>query len=282
MKTLFKKITKFFVTFIIKFLLSFNAGRYIIDLIIERVSYQKVGISYKKYKYTFYTPNRLNYFRAKTFLTKEPETIEWIENFDKDSIFWDVGANIGLYSCFASKEKNTKTYAFEPSMFNLELLSKNIFSNNLSDKIIIIPISLNDKSMVSSFNMSNIEVGGSMSTFSEKYSHDGKSFKPVFYYKTLGVSGNDFVSKLNIEKPDYVKIDVDGIEHLILNGVTEILNNTKSILIEVNENFELQKENVKSFLENKGFVLESKKQSDMIKSSGYNSAVFNQIWSKKL
>ena len=43
--------------------------------------------------------------------------------------------------------------------------------------------------------------------------------------------------------PDYIKIDVDGIEHLILEGGKETLKNKKikSILIEINENFEDQK-----------------------------------------
>ena len=30
--------------------------------------------------------------------TKEPETINWINGFEKGSIFFDVGANIGIYT----------------------------------------------------------------------------------------------------------------------------------------------------------------------------------------
>ena len=64
-----------------------------------------------------------------TFLTKEPDTIKWIESFDNDMVFWDVGANIGIFSCFAAKEKRARTCAFEPSMFNLKVLKKNIFKS---------------------------------------------------------------------------------------------------------------------------------------------------------
>ena len=40
---------------------------------------------------------------SKYFFSKEPETLEWIDNFSKDSsIFWDIGANIGLYSIYNS------------------------------------------------------------------------------------------------------------------------------------------------------------------------------------
>ena len=38
--------------------------------------------------------------------------------------------------------------------------------------------------------------------------------------------------------PDYIKIDVDGIEHKIIEGCNKILKNKKlsSLLIEINEN----------------------------------------------
>ena len=70
-----------------------------------------------------------------TFLTKEPDTIEWIESFENEMVFWTVGANIGIFSCFAAKEKQAKTYAFEPSTFNLEILSKNIFTTTYQRKL---------------------------------------------------------------------------------------------------------------------------------------------------
>ena len=45
-------------------------------------------------------------FRAETFWSKEPETLEWINrNLDNKSnvdLFIDVGANIGIYSLYAS------------------------------------------------------------------------------------------------------------------------------------------------------------------------------------
>jgi FkbM family methyltransferase len=42
-----------------------------------------------------------------------------------------------------------------------------------------------------------------------------------------------------LETPDYIKIDVDGIEHLILRGFDKHLHNStiKSLSIEINEHF---------------------------------------------
>ena len=275
MKKYLKKITKFIAKLFVNFLFIFNSGRYFLEKINLNVSEKKFKVIYNDKTYKFCIPNRINYYRAQTFATKEPDTINWIKTFKEGSVFWDVGANIGIYSCFASKERLVKTYAFEPSTFNLDILSKNIFNNNLSDKIIIVPISLSDKTKISDFNMSKILAGGSQSTFSKEYNEDGIKMKTVFRYKTLGLSGNDLINKLKLDKPDYIKIDVDGIEDLILNGFSEIINNTKSILIEVTETFQTKKNNIKIFLENKGFSL--------VKNENFNlqHKIFNQIWIKK-
>ena len=275
MKKIIKKILINLIKSTVSFLHQFKIGRYILEKIDLSINEQNYKIFYKNKKYQFFTPNRVNYFRADTFLTKEPDTIEWIQSFDDNMVFWDVGANIGIFSCFAAKEKKAKTYAFEPSMFNLQILSKNIFHNNLSKDIVIVPISLHEVSKIDNFNMSNTMAGGALSSFSHRISEHGKTFQPIFTYKTLGMSGNDLVQKLKIDKPNYIKIDVDGIEHFILNGFSDILSDTKSILIEVSNNFEAKKNYIKNFLEKNSFYMITKDSYDL------KSGTSNQIWKKK-
>ena len=85
----------------------------------------------------------ISYHEVRTILDKEPDTIEWIDNFSIDNndnfIFWDIGANIGLYSLYcASVHRNkSKIYAFEPSTSNLRVLSRNITDNNFQKDISI-------------------------------------------------------------------------------------------------------------------------------------------------
>ena len=69
----------------------------------------------------FAKSNSLNEYRVNTFLTKEPETINWINTFKEKDIFWDIGANIGLYSIYASVISKCKVFSFEPS----EIVLKN-------------------------------------------------------------------------------------------------------------------------------------------------------------
>ena len=61
----------------------------------------------------------------------------------------------------------------------------------------------------------------------------------VFDHKTVGMSIDNCVDLLNFDKPNYVKIDVDGIEHLILKGASKTLKNVESVLVEVNDNYKI-------------------------------------------
>ena len=125
--------------------------------------------------------------------------------------------------------------------------------------------------------MSSTDWGASSSTFGEDYIYDGSKLKKKFNYKMMGLSMNDCVNTLKIKQPDYIKIDVDGIEHLILEGGNQILKKTKSVLVEIDENFTLQKENTKKYLTQAGLKLSEKRHSNLIEKSKFKS-VFNQIW----
>ena len=75
-------------------------------------SYKNIDILGKKI--IFFTPNQLIDWRVATFFTKEPETLEWIDSFEKKEklIFWDIGANIGLYSIYNALKNKKLHYHF--------------------------------------------------------------------------------------------------------------------------------------------------------------------------
>ena len=281
MKNLIKSLAYQLVKLLINILKRFNAGRYIIEQLSLNVSKIIIEIPEKNINLKFYSPNRLNNFRIKTFFSKEPETINWINNFDKNSIFFDIGANIGLYSCYAARKRNCKVIAFEPSVFNLELLSKNIYLNSLSKNVIIVPTPISNETKTAEFNMSSTEAGGALSTFGETYTHDGTRINNSFNYKMPGTKLDKIVNFYKLDKPKYIKIDVDGIEHLILEGAEEVLKEAKSILVEVNDKFTLQADKVKKIMKESGFEMVEKKQSSLIAESENVKDIFNQIWVRK-
>ena len=280
MKKILKKSIEIILKFVVLFLSKINLGRFILEELNKNILNNKKVIIYKDSRLKFYTPNRLSYYRIDTFCTKEPETLEWIDKFEKKTTFWDVGANIGLYSCYAAKSKECQVYAFEPSIFNLEWLGRNIFLNNLVKKIVVIPIPLTEMISESTLNFSSTEWSGALTTFGQSFGHDGKALKKVFEFSTLGISMNDAKNFLKIPQPDYLKIDVDGIEHLILKCGEKILSNTREVLIEVNERFEQQKNNCTKYLKKLGFNLKEKKNSDLLFKDTEFLSVYNQIWIK--
>jgi FkbM family methyltransferase len=275
----FKIILKKIAINLIAILSTNKIGRYFTEHLAKHISEQKYVIKYNNVKLNFYSPNRINKFRIETFSSKEPETLKWIENFEENGVLWDIGANIGLYTCYAAKLKNTSVYAFEPSVFNIELLTKNVFINKLSKKVTIVPLPLVDKIKESEFNMTSKDIGGSSSTFDKDYTYDGSKLKREFHYKMLGVTMNDCVNVLKIKQPDYIKIDVDGIEHLILEGGNQILKKIKGIIVEVDEKFLMQSEKTKKYLSEAGLVQKEKKHSDIIEKSKFKN-VYNQIWER--
>ena len=49
---------------------------------------------------------------------------------------------MGLYSVYAAKKGKCTVCAFEPSVFNLELLARNMFLNDIQEQVTITPLSL--------------------------------------------------------------------------------------------------------------------------------------------
>ena len=234
---------------------------------------------------SFFTPNKITEWRVNTFFQKEPETLEWIDNFDKKNkiIFWDIGGNIGLYSIYAAlRYSNIDIFTFEPSTSNLRVLSRNISLNQLDDKITICQFPLTDKN--NSFLLmkeNNFAEGGSMNSFGENYDYNGNIFTSNHHYKIYGTSINYLLDNNILKIPNYIKIDVDGIEHLILKGGNKYLNNPliKGISIELNENFSEQFDEVNKILNDNKFILKYKKRAEDCYGDKFDK-IFNYIFVK--
>tara|TARA_S200000501_G_C20858984_1_gene758884 strand:- start:1997 stop:2869 length:873 start_codon:yes stop_codon:yes gene_type:complete len=221
---------------------------------LQEKSYKKILLKDQS-QLIFFTPNNLIDWRVRTLLSKEPDTIQWIDNFDKNKeiIFWDIGANIGLFSIYsAQKHKGKiKVIAFEPSSSNLRVLTRNISMNNFSNKIFVNQIALtNKKNVFLDMNEPDFIEGSSLNTFGEKFNFEGENFLAKQKYKIFGTTIDTMIDESYLDIPDYIKIDVDGLEHLILEGGDKVFKNQKikSVLIEVNENFKTQKDTVLKFM----------------------------------
>ena len=176
--------------------------------------------------------------RGFSMFRSDPEVCNWIDEFNNNSLLIDIGANIGLYSLYAGK-KGHKVYAFEPESLNFSCLNLNISDNNLNDKIFAFPIAINDEEKLSTLNLSSMKFGGSGNSFDRKITDSGLEFKPSYQQGSVSYSLDIICEKLNII-PKNIKIDVDGNELKVINGMSNILKNKnlKSICVELNPNFD--------------------------------------------
>ncbi len=185
------------------------------------------------------TPSNHTLWRVQTLFQKEPDTIAWLNSFAPDSVLYDVGANVGMYSIYAAVVRGTRVLAFEPESQNFALLNKNIFANQVSGLVTAYPLAMTDKTAIDQLHLSNFMVGGSCHNFGEQVDFDGKPFNPGFSQGCFAMPMNDLVEKFGFARPDYIKIDVDGLEHLVVSGGDRILTEgVKSVLIEINTNRE--------------------------------------------
>ena len=124
----------------------------------------------------------MTFFRAKSLFSKEPITIEWIRSFENNSIFYDVGANVGMYSIFAAIVSHSKVFSFEPEANNFQTLMENIILNNLSGKIIPYPIGISDETSFTTLHMNIFDKGSSHHTVGDSLDHNLNEIKTK--YKT--------------------------------------------------------------------------------------------------
>jgi FkbM family methyltransferase len=162
-----------------------------------------------------------------TFWTKEPETLYWISDFQThDVVFWDIGANIGCYSLFcAHAHPWSKTFAFEPHSVNFLRLMANVHNNDFGRLISPQFMALSDRDGRAEFHMQSKEAGSSGSQI--------EPIKAAGKYSIQVMTG-DTIAQMSGINPTHVKIDVDGDEYKILQGMAGVLPNVNSILVEAN------------------------------------------------
>lgn len=192
----------------------------------ERKEYFKFKNSDKNI--LFYVPNGPCLYRAMTLKSKEPWTLEWIDTFQSEDVFWDIGANVGIYSLYAAVMKNVEVFAFEPEAANYRVLNENIRVNNVEDIVNAYCIALSDKHTFGHLKLSKIETAASGHQFNG-------NIKPAFKQGCVSYTMDIMFDVLG--PPTHVKIDVDGIEPAVITGgLNKVLPSVKSIVVEIDNN----------------------------------------------
>lgn len=231
-------------------------------------------------EYILSCPNDVTRWRVETYFTKEPETIEWIDTFKEDDIFFDIGANIGLYSIYAAK-KGVNVIAFEPESQNYALINKNVYLNKCDNRVICLNIALSDKDCFDYLYIPVLREGGALNNFEEAIDWEYKKFKPDYKQGVISFSLDSLLSRHLKHFPAHIKIDVDGIEPKIIKGAEKTLKDSrvKSLSIEINEALKEHVEII-NILKSNGFSLLHKKHAEMFEGGKFSSC-FNYLFVRK-
>lgn len=174
--------------------------------------------------------------RIRTYSIKEPDTLDWIDRMKSDSCYFDIGANIGQYSLYPARKfgRNIRIFAFEPQSNNYYALNKNIFLNGLKDLITGYCVAISGKNGFDKLYVPKFIPGGNRSQFGEE-SLDAIQAAISHTQGMFGVTLDDLCGKWGLPYPNYMKIDVDGIEIQILKSAGQVLRhpNLRSVIVEL-------------------------------------------------
>lgn len=193
-------------------------------------------IKHNGHRLVFATPNRMTTWRVQSLFEKEPDTIRWIDGMAPGSVLVDIGANVGMYTVLAAVTKQIKVHAFEPESQNYALLNQNIAANQLSEQVAAYPLALSDEMAANRLYLSEFSAGGSCHSFGEDVGFDLKPRGHAFAQGSFSVTLDQLVKSGAVPVPDYIKLDVDGFEHKVIEGARETIANpkVKEILVELN------------------------------------------------
>ena len=178
----------------------------------------------------------MTHYRWKTYNGKEPETLNWIDDWvrDGDTLF-DIGANIGLYTIYAAlRHPGVRVIAFEPEYANLHLLRDNIIENSLQDRIEVYSIALSSFSGVSRLHLQDFTPGSALHTESKEILQETLTQRPVLWHEgIITFTLDSFCDETGVQ-PNCLKIDVDGTEPKVLEGAVRTLSSPRlrTVIIE--------------------------------------------------
>lgn len=153
---------------------------------------------------------------AKRFEIKE---LKFIKNqLSQDAVFIDIGSNIGLFSLVVASSSSTiQVHAFDPIKLNNTLLSSSIEINGL-ENIVVNETCVGNYDGVIEFSVASDSAYSSIHDSGRK-SELKKLVLPIVKLDT-------YVSKMKLQRIDFIKVDVEGAEMMVVEGASKVFSNS--------------------------------------------------------
>ena len=137
------------------------------------------------------------------FSTELPVMEDFLENIRPRDVVYDVGGNMGTYSCLAGK-KVSEVITFEPDPFHQKLLSQNLKLNGIDATV--------------------LDYALSDSTGASKWLRENNP-------SSNAIPGDVLIDKLSLPIPNVLKIDIEGGELAAIRGLEQTIHKPECRLI---------------------------------------------------
>ena len=176
-----------------------------------------------------------------------------------DDVFYDIGANTGLYSCLVADVVDQPVIAFEPHPENADRLEQNAELNG-SD-VTVYRHALSDTAGEAELSLTLDKVGSAGHSL---MTNDDATGSITITMKC----GDAFIDDNDLPEPSVLKIDVEGAEGNVLKGLSSTLSRTDCRLVycEIHEDrlesAGYSKARLREILEGHGFTVNQKRIGD--------------------
>ncbi len=192
--------------------------------VVEALLSKPVTVETRHGSLKFLNHGRGSYKRARTLLSKEPDSLEWIDAMAPGSVFWDIGANIGTLSLYAARRGDLEVWAFEPAAVNFYNLTANCELNGLDGKLRCLLAGLGAAPRLGSIKASQLAPARSFTFRTKAGSTKGRPPGPPRTEQLAPIFTVDqMVDDYAVAPPTYIKIDVPGMTLDILRGADRTL-----------------------------------------------------------
>lgn len=176
---------------------------------------------------SFTAPNRTVVQRNKRRFSSEKNVLaDLLEEIRSEDVLFDIGANTGLYTLFAARRcSDAAVVSFEPYPPNVRLLKRDIERNRLLN-VDVRSEALSDSTGTVEFAQPEQEDAGYGSGSIEVRSGDSHSSVEL-----PSKVGDELIANGGIPIPNLIKIDVEGAELLVIDGLESALSNPDCRLV---------------------------------------------------
>ena len=130
------------------------------------------------------------------------------------SVAFDLGANVGVFTCYLAASGTGQVHSFEPVPDTFVRLKKNVLANNLGERCCLNCMAVGRDFDLVTFRVDATSPGtNGIAAVEEKHEQRGSLLQ-----KVATISLDEYCRLAGIHQIDFLKIDVEGMEVLTLEG----------------------------------------------------------------